>query len=651
MAKNEVAYTIRARDGYLSAHKKANAAIAQTAKQVKTASLVMAGSFGFVTASLFAMSKATAESGDEFQKMSARLDISAQTLSEMKHAVELSGGSIADYEKGLKKLSKSALDADRGLLTYKRSFDELGISVRDSNDQLKDSDTLFLEVADGLKNMENSTRKTALAQELLGRSGVTLMPLMKAGAEGIREMRQEANDLGIAFSDFEADESAAFVDGMLRVKGTITGTRNALTKELIPSITIAMDSFAEGFIDLKKSGDLDIWAADMAEGVITSFVEMAKFGTQLPIAWQSIIIASKEVSSEVIGVFSAALLPLEKIYDVLEELPGDLGLPYRQAKADIIALREGIDATATGMALSTEENKKSAEEWAVWSGEALSAIDAVRNRALEGGPIAGVGQPAGPEETGATSVLSPEESPEAVAIKTRMQFRDEELTQLQTIEEVRLFFHERNMVMRENEEAHVIAANFRMGESAKARSRVTAGANQAMQNQMLALIETHKFSTSALARAVSQQVKIELVGIAAKASVRALYEVGLGLATSFTNPPESATHFAAASQLALIGAASIAGAAAVNVATGGGTAGGAPLQTQPTDSSLLASDTREEPGRVVNITLNMSGVVSPDTMPEMMEKHIKPAMEEFSEREGTFNITVKNSEEARVALG
>lgn len=410
-AKQEASYVIRARDAYSFVNTKAQKAVTKTAKVVGAASLAMVASAGLVTASIFAMSKATAEAGDEFQKMSARLDISAQTLSEMKHAVELSGGSIEDYEKGLKKISKSALDADRGLITYKRSFDELGISVRDNNGQLKDSDALFLEVADGLNNLESSTRRTALAQELLGRSGVTLMPLMKAGAEGIKEMRQEANDLGITFSDFEADESAAFVDAMLRVKGTVTGTKNAFTKELIPSITIAMDSFAAAFIDVKKSGDLDKWAADTAEVVITSFAEMMKAGTQIPIAWQSIIIASKEVGSEIIHVFSSALLPLEKLYDVLEELPGDLGTPYRQAKADIIAFREGIDATATGMALSTEENEKSAESWAVWSGKSMSSIDAVLNKlkkAREARSLAGptpedqADPAAGGEATGAT---------------------------------------------------------------------------------------------------------------------------------------------------------------------------------------------------------------------------------------------------------
>ena len=206
------------------------------------------------------------------------------------------------------------------------------------------------------------------------------------------------------------------------------------------------------------------------------------------------------------------------------------------------------------------------------------------------------------------------------------------------------------MVMRENEEAHVLAANFRMAESAKSRSRVTGAANQAMQNQMLSLIDTHKFSTSALARAVAQLVKIELVGIAAKASIRALYEVGLGLATSFVNPPESATHFAAASQLALIGAASLAGAAAVNVATGGGAQQGAPgsptgepLRTIP-GPSLIGEEERQAPQ--LNVTLHVDGIISPDNLSRMIEEHVVPELENFTERGGEVNLKI--SEEAAI---
>ena len=119
MAQQEVSYIIRARDAYSAAHKKADQTIDKTAKNVVKAAGVMTVAISGVSASLVVMAATTADSGDEFQKMSARLGISAQALSEMKHAAELSGASIGDIELGIKKMSKTALDADRGLISAK----------------------------------------------------------------------------------------------------------------------------------------------------------------------------------------------------------------------------------------------------------------------------------------------------------------------------------------------------------------------------------------------------------------------------------------------------------------------------------------------------------------------------------------------------
>jgi len=248
----EVSYIIRARNAYSAIHRGADKAVDRTAQNLKRASGVMVIATGAVSASLFVMMKTTAASGDEFQKMSARLGLSSEALSELKFAAELSGASIGDIELGIKKMSKTALDAERGLISAKRSFDELGISVTDSNGNLKNSEKLFTEVSEGLKNVENETKRTALAQELLGRSGLNLLPLIKSGADGLKEMRQEAQDLGITFTDFEANQSAAFVDASLRIQSSAIGIKNTLSKELIPFFTIAMDTIAESFIEVKK---------------------------------------------------------------------------------------------------------------------------------------------------------------------------------------------------------------------------------------------------------------------------------------------------------------------------------------------------------------------------------------------------------------
>lgn len=61
----------------------------------------------------------------------------------------------------------------------------MGIKVQDANGNLKSSDQLLKEVAGKFAGYQDGAAKAALAQELFGRSGAELMPLLNAGAEGI----------------------------------------------------------------------------------------------------------------------------------------------------------------------------------------------------------------------------------------------------------------------------------------------------------------------------------------------------------------------------------------------------------------------------------------------------------------------------------
>ncbi len=393
-AKDEVSYIIRARDGFSALHKKADQTIARSAAVAKKATLAGAAAFGVATVSIAAMVRSTAIAGDEFQKMSARIGISSETLTELKFAAELSGTSIQTIENGIRKMSKTALDAERGLSTAKRSFDELGISVEDSNGNLKDSETLFTETIGALNEVENSTRKTALAQELFGKSGTALIPLIDAGSEGLKEMRQQASDLGITFNQLEADQSAAFVDAELRIRSAAIGMKNSLGKELIPFITEAMDTMSEAFIDFKATGDLDEWAADVAEGVITVFTTVAEVATNVPLIWQASMVSVKTISADAVAILDTVFLGVEKFYDLLGGLPGDIGLPYQQAAGDIRAIRSELSDIGTDLLVSADASSRAGEEWGDWQGKALSAIAAVRLKSKEApitaaeGPIA-----------------------------------------------------------------------------------------------------------------------------------------------------------------------------------------------------------------------------------------------------------------------
>lgn len=250
--------------------------------QVRNMMLLSAAAVAGLTVAIFALVKSAAKAGDEFDKMSKRLDVSAQTLSELKFAAELSGASIDDIEKSMKKLSKSAVDADRGLLTYKRAFDELGVSITDTDGKLKDTETLFNEVSQALVGLESNTKKTALAQELFGKSGTKLLPLFREGADGIAALREEARFLGITYSDEAAAGAAAFVDAQQRLTDSFKGVKIGIAEDLQGPLTNFFNNTST--LIAENRGEIIAMAKDwataiggMAQSVLVGGAEVIDF--------------------------------------------------------------------------------------------------------------------------------------------------------------------------------------------------------------------------------------------------------------------------------------------------------------------------------------------------------------------------------------
>ena len=172
------------------------------------------------------------------------------------------------------------------------------------------------------------------------------------------------------------------------------------------------------------------------------------------------------------------------------------------------------------------------------------------------------------------------------------------------------------------------------------RANVSTAANRAMETQILKLVETHRFSVGEFGKAVMQSVKIELIGIAARAAVWALFETAMGLATMFTNPAASAAHFSSAGTFAAVAGATVAAAMAVNALSGPGASlpaagepGGTPIQTSPLGGSASGG------GSNYYVSLNIINPLSDQNWDEAVEQHLIPAME----RAGARNVQISGN--------
>jgi len=251
------------------------------------------------------MVKQYVEVGDMVHKMALRTGFAAETLSELAYAADISGADLTMLEKGVKKMSKTIVDASYGLETYLRVFRSLGVEIDDL--LVMKPEEQFLKLGDAIAEMESDTLRTAAAVDIFGRAGTMLVPLFKEGAEGIATLREEAHRLGIIFDEEMAAKAAALKDAQTALTGSVKGLSIAIITDLIPVITSVVDQFTDWFVETRKG------AKNWTRALIGFFKIVALGVESLLLAFQGFKFGAFKIGEEITKFFIDLLEPIEAV--------------------------------------------------------------------------------------------------------------------------------------------------------------------------------------------------------------------------------------------------------------------------------------------------------------------------------------------------
>ncbi len=224
--------------------KKAGSAITSVFKRMGSIMTGMVGKIAAVAGigGLGLLAKRALETGDIIHKMSIRLGISTEALSELELVAKLSGVSFQTTAKAYQKMSENISDANTGLGTAKDSIADLGLDVAKLH--ALSPEKQFEAIADALQGITNQSDKIRVAADIFGGRGVEVLQIMDKGAAGIREMRDQAERLGITLGQDAANRIAAVNDAIARFTGAIGAAAKAIVSDLSPSLTKLIDTLA-----------------------------------------------------------------------------------------------------------------------------------------------------------------------------------------------------------------------------------------------------------------------------------------------------------------------------------------------------------------------------------------------------------------------
>jgi ribosomal protein L12E/L44/L45/RPP1/RPP2 len=194
---------------------------------------------------------------DAMGKMAQSAGVTTEQFSALAFAASLSEVSIEELGQASARFNRNIAEATTGTTDAARAFQIMGISLKDGGGNLRNMSDLLGDVADRFSKYADGANKTALAQELFGKSGARLIPLLNAGRDGIEDLKKEAKDLGVVISDVDAKKAEAFNDALTRMAAASRG----LAKDIGLLVAGPATSFLEWLAKVSafgKSGVSDL---------------------------------------------------------------------------------------------------------------------------------------------------------------------------------------------------------------------------------------------------------------------------------------------------------------------------------------------------------------------------------------------------------
>lgn len=254
--------------GLDSATEKGEGFASKVGKGLKTVGKVGVATFAAIgtatataTASMVKGAADVAAYGDNIDKMSQKMGMTAEAYQEWDAVMQHSGTSMESMQASMKTLANA-------VETGNDAFEQLGLSQEELASMSQQD--IFEATIKGLQNVKDDTQRTYLAGKLLGRGATELGALLNTSAEDTDKMRQRVHELGGVMSDEAVKASAQFQDNMQDLKTAFSGIKNSIMSDMLPSL----NSVTEGFTKLlagEEGADEQIAAG--IDGLVSNVID------------------------------------------------------------------------------------------------------------------------------------------------------------------------------------------------------------------------------------------------------------------------------------------------------------------------------------------------------------------------------------------
>ena len=213
--KREIIETKSALDEYEDALGRSNVAlnvIAGTSKEVAEKTKAISAVSGGLATALLGNAINSASMADDLNTLSSQTGFTVEELQKMKYASDIVDVSMDQMTGSIQKMTKQMSSGNK-------AFETLGVSLTDSNGNMRDAKDVWYDSLEALSKVENETERDALSMEIFGKSAMDMAGIIDDGGASLKALGDEAEGLGLIMSQDMVDDANALQDSIDRMKG------------------------------------------------------------------------------------------------------------------------------------------------------------------------------------------------------------------------------------------------------------------------------------------------------------------------------------------------------------------------------------------------------------------------------------------------
>lgn len=190
--------------------------------------------FGIFSKQINATNDAMKDGAAKTADLNNKIDAAKIKIADLTAQQAKNGDSTGTLKNQIEGLNIAISGYQKQMTDAQTPLQKLGVNTQDADGKTRSFNDILLDVADKFKSLPNGAEKTATSMQLFGRSGKDLIPILNKGSDGIQQLEQQAEKLGLTLNSSNVNAVLKYTDSQKKLKDAQQQFTLAIGNEALP---------------------------------------------------------------------------------------------------------------------------------------------------------------------------------------------------------------------------------------------------------------------------------------------------------------------------------------------------------------------------------------------------------------------------------